>query len=183
MRNLNCYCKLYNRNPGHPSSFQENPRLQTNLLCASTKVPKFDLIQVAAPGSLPGCKLKSPFSSYPIPRARKWLTLFQNSSTYPCVSLAYPYSFPQTTSPLHSCCTGFTLQLQHWSPCRQPGGSCGHAVLFWAHTNGTAILVTHQPHRTYSFQRCQKRHWNATLKVAGGLLKKNDKNKIKLKTP
>lgn len=160
---------------GTRAAFRKTPGCR-QISCASTKVPKFDLIQVAAPGSLPGCKLKSPFSSYPIPRARKWLTLFQNSSTYPCVSLAYPYSpFPKPR--LH-----YTAAVQA-SPCRQPGGSCGHAVLFWAHTNGTAILGTHQPHRTYSLQRCQKRHWNATLKVAGGLLKKNDKNKIKLKTP
>lgn len=114
---------------GTRAAFRKTPGCR-QISCASTKVPKFDLIQVAAPGSLPGCKLKSPFSSYPIPRARKWLTLFQNSSTYPCVSLAYPYSpFPKPR--LH-----YTAAVQA-SPC-----SCSTGLHAGSQVGAVAMLCS-----------------------------------------
>lgn len=56
IKNLNFYCKCTEQESGTLKDFQKTIPLSAVKYptCSSTKVPKFDLIQGAAPGSLTG---------------------------------------------------------------------------------------------------------------------------------
>lgn len=112
IKDLNFYCKCIEQDPRTLRNFQENISLSAVKYptCSSTKVPKFDLIQAADPGSLPGPTHKSPFPSYPCFQHKtkemtNTLPKFKHIPLHIKTSILYPYTCTKIRSQFHSCHT------------------------------------------------------------------------------